>query len=185
MKNPDRIKRLFIHDLLGYVAMWATRQSPYHAPDGLTDVLAEFKRRIEASREDFLAPTKALLGRSVFDYPDTLPATKAFLLPLLQQHLLTLPQVQKWNERKNGNQSPYGFCSRYDKPEPDNDFIDLDALAGNIVRSCIEHEEAAWRKNREDFRWTWRRVVAHIRCRWQYVWSKPRSPVAAEGVQPR
>lgn len=53
---------------------------------------------------------------------------------MIEQYLLTIAQVRQWNERKNGNKSPFGFTSRYDGPtDPDDDFIDLDALRMNIV----------------------------------------------------
>lgn len=109
----------------GHIAMWAVRQSPYHCPEGLREVLLEFRARITRDGLNFDSNEMAQLSfRNV----------KA----LLNFHLLPIPKFQAWNKRKNGNPAPYGFCSRYGKPEPDNDFIDLDALTGNVARSVIE-----------------------------------------------
>lgn len=115
--------------MTGYLAMWATRQSPYHAPDGLTEVLREFYANALSRRmtEDWC----------IESWPCIL-ATRDNLKSVVEQCLFTIPQVILWNERKNGNKSPFGFISRYDKPHPDNDFIDLDALRMNIVRSCLD-----------------------------------------------
>jgi hypothetical protein len=125
--SEDQRPFIFTSDLLGYVAMWSTRQSPYLAPDGLTEVLSEFKKRADKrgfeTCQDF-----------VF-----VEATRENLLKILKEDLLTLPQVLAWNERKNGNKARFSFVSRYGKPHPDNDFIDLDALTGNIIRSCLAH----------------------------------------------
>lgn len=118
-----------VKSLCGHIAMWAVRQSPYTAPDGLTDVILEFKRRVEPSAQ-------SLSGWTYFETDEE--SGRKCLTDLLNLHLLTIPQVRQWNERKNGNQSPLGFVSRYDKPEPDNDFIDLDALTGNIVMSAMK-----------------------------------------------
>lgn len=114
--------------MTGYVAMWSTRQSPYHAPDGLTDVLRQFWENTFPKR--------------MAELPDSWPcilATPDNLKAIVEECLFSIPQVRLWNERKNGNQSPYQFISRYEGPrDPDNDFIDLDALRMNIVKSCLE-----------------------------------------------
>jgi len=43
-----------------------------------------------------------------------------------------------WNERKNGNKAEFQFITHYsiDK-NPDDDFIDLDALIRNVANSII------------------------------------------------
>jgi len=140
----DSIPFVSISTLTGYVAMWAVRQSPYHAPDGLTNVCAEFFRQAMDFR--------------LKDWPDDWPCIRCdhdTLSSCLKKCLLTQPQVLLWNERKNGNTSQFGFVSRYDKPNPDDDFIDLEALTGNIITSCVQEErrerveiERCMRKNR-------------------------------------
>jgi hypothetical protein len=136
---------VFESTLLGYIAFWATSQSPYHAPDGLTEVLKEVKARLDRER-------KAMPdSRYSFPHPDTVSCDRFKLSGLLDRHLFAQETVQTWNSRKNGNTSPFGFSSRYDKPSPDNDFIDLDALKGNIIRSCQDHCEREHREDRRAF----------------------------------
>lgn len=142
--------------LLGYIAMWATRQSPYHSPDGLPRVLADVQTGIAYQRH-----------RGIFEFPhtDTVSADRDSLNMLLRATLLQHPQVHQWNERKNGNESPYGFVSRYNKPNPDDDFIDLDALVGNIVRSCIKHDREAWEEHEASMRWSLGRAWRNLKLR--------------------
>jgi len=110
--------------------MWATRQSPYHAPDGLVEVLREFHNRALKYRMTD--------DGTIASWPCIL-ATRDNLRAVVEQCLLSQPQVLAWNERKNGNTAPFHFSSRYDGPrDPDDDFIDLDALRMNIVRSCLD-----------------------------------------------
>lgn len=120
--------------ITGYVALWASRQSPYHAPDGLVEVLREFHNRALAHR---------MTGEGKIDSWPCVLATRDNLRTIIEQCLLSQPQVLDWNERKNGNQAPFRFVSRYDGPrDPDNDFIDLDALLMNIVNSCLDEARA-------------------------------------------
>jgi hypothetical protein len=119
-----------VDTLSGYVALWASRQSPYHAPDGLVEVLREFHNRTLAHR---------MTGEEAIDSWPCVLATGDNLRTIVEQCLLSQPQVLLWNERKNGNRSPFQFVSRYDGPRnPDDDFIDLDALRINIVSSCLD-----------------------------------------------
>lgn len=107
-------------DILGGLAKWAVRQSPYHRPDNLEIVL------------DKLHEVLPQIGGSMF-YEKTYGEIKIFL----SDHLLKIPELTAWNERKNGNQCPFGFSSRYDHPIPDNDFIALDALIRNIANDIL------------------------------------------------
>ncbi len=116
-----------VDSLCGYVAMWASHQSPYHAPDGLVEVLRDFHAHACDYRMEGL--------------PESWPCIQAdseTLNRVLKDCLFSQHTVAKWNERKNGRDG-HGFVSRYDGPRnPDDDFIDLDALRMNIVRSAIE-----------------------------------------------
>ena len=47
-----------------------------------------------------------------------------------------IPSIAIWNQPKSGHGSAFVFSSRYDQPNPDDDFIDLDALGNNIARSA-------------------------------------------------
>lgn len=106
---------LFNHEVAGMLAMWAIRQSPYDCPDNLETVVKRFTEL----------------------WPDEVAGMKRWhsqeeLHSKLKEVCEQIPEFLAWNERKNGNQSPFGFSSRYDKPSADDDFIDLDALWRNV-----------------------------------------------------
>lgn len=108
--------------LLGAVAEWAVKQSPYHRPDNLEVVLDKLHEQ-----------TKDLWKSADLGFID-FPTSKE-LLKFVHDNLIQIPEYLAWNERKNGNKAPYGFTSLFDTPHPDNDFIDLDALERNVVTS--------------------------------------------------
>ena len=90
-------------------------------------------------------------SQSPYDTPDTTPAIKAFadyvesfmgelvkqfsyeeVSSLITEDILeSMPDIAILNERKNGREG-MGFSSRYGQPTPDDDFIDLGALARNV-----------------------------------------------------
>lgn len=110
--------------LCGHIAMWAVRQSPYSCPDDLEKVISTFHDNVHNS----------------FDVNEMGFFTGKELEDFIRYHLGLLPEFVKWNERKNGNQAPIQFVSQYDsKCDPDDDFIDLDALIRN-VRVSIQKE---------------------------------------------
>jgi hypothetical protein len=122
-----------IKKLRGYVAQWAVQQSPYATgPEGLDKVLAEVTKRFHAS---------PLLERLAPPYHHTpfvqLQPRRSVLHPWLGALLLDIPEVAAWNVRKNGREG-MGFTDEFSGPgDPDDDFIDLDALVQNIASSLI------------------------------------------------
>ena len=61
--------------------------------------------------------------------------TMSELRDFLNREFFSMGQVMAWNQRKNGREG-HQFVSRYDGPRnPDDDFIDLDAMIRNVVRS--------------------------------------------------
>jgi hypothetical protein len=109
-------------NILSEVAHWAVAQSPYHRPDNLEIVLDKLNILLGEWKEN--------LGYREMTYPDI----KEYLKDLLYQ----IPEFMLWNERKNGNKSAFQFVIRYSKDiDPDNDFIDLDALIRNVSNSII------------------------------------------------
>lgn len=105
-------------NILGEIAHWAVCQSPYHRPDNLETVLDKFNEII------------ALIP----DYPSMSYSQIGELLEELKE----IPEFMAWNERKNGNQAEYKFLDRYSgKGNPDDDFIDLDALIRNVANSIV------------------------------------------------
>jgi len=99
--------------ILGAFAKWAVIQSPYTTPDNLEEAI--HKLSLHFPEEMFETSYRELIKK---------------LDPLME----LIPEIAAWNERKNGNQAPLGFASRYGGPAPDDDFIDLGALARNVAQ---------------------------------------------------
>jgi hypothetical protein len=99
--------------VIGELANWAVRQSPYVVPAGLEHALREFRLAFSAE-EYFETDCKTLFGkiRLAFD---------------------VCPSVLDWNNAKIGE----GAGRR----QADYDFIDLDALARNIAHSITLSEK--------------------------------------------
>lgn len=116
-------------ELVGQVAHWAVRQSPYAVPVGLEAALAAFAKAIDP--EFIICRSSDNTGWRYF-------SGQREIEDFLRRTLFPIPEVAAWNERRNGRQG-MGFSSRYDSPAPDDDFVDLDALAMNVGR-CIEQE---------------------------------------------
>lgn len=116
--------------LRGVIARWAVQQSPYETgPDDLGIVLAEITRRFNAH-----PGTKMCMGSRYLELAPSYPELYAFVEPLLDG----IPQVQKWNERKNGRDG-HGFVTAFDgdKGNPDDDFIDICAIVQNVARDLL------------------------------------------------
>lgn len=124
--NENGIEKQFLVSkryILSEVAKWAVFQSPYHRPDNLEIVLDKLN-------EGFGKWGNDNLGFEKFTYKN--------LKNFLDRELKKIPEFLLWNERKNGNQSQYKFTDRYSKDDnPDDDFIDLDALIRNVANSII------------------------------------------------
>jgi hypothetical protein len=120
-----------IKTLRGYIARWAVQQSPYaHGPEGLDTVLSVVTDRFKSSGD-----LESMYGTSYL----RLTATRDVVQSYLRGLLFDIPQVQAWNERKNKREG-YGVVTVYDgedERDPDDDFIDLDALVQNIATSLL------------------------------------------------
>lgn len=106
--------------LIGEIANFATRQSPYLYPDNLIAALDQIDQKLT----------------EIFEHNEWLEfESYKGLYRFLMDNISELPEIVKWNQRKNGNTSSVGFSSMYDKPHPDDDFIDLSALFMNVART--------------------------------------------------
>lgn len=108
--------------LAGIFAMYAVRQSPYLVPDNLAEAVVDFMAGFDCE--------KPVLS---WRYP--LEFSQAVHESIFKSNV-----ILKWNERKNGREG-MGFSSRFDKPHPDDDFIDLDALVMNICRDVFADQD--------------------------------------------
>lgn len=101
---------------LAAFAYWVVAQSPYDAPD-ITLALRAFQKFVAGSVPDG-APVK-------FTYEQM----KEFINEKVFE---SIPEIEQLNHPKIDTGAKYMFCSRYDSPKPDYDFIDLGALARNV-----------------------------------------------------
>lgn len=114
--NPDVKFWVCRKNFIGSLAKWAVMQSPYSYPENLETVLLKFS--------DHIAPYFDNLDMKLFSVFEVEEFVKG--------NLITIPEFLNWNERKNGREG-MGFVSRFDGARnPDDDFIDLDALYRNI-----------------------------------------------------
>jgi len=111
----DRKKRVVSKfTIIGHLAMWAVRQSPYGYPKNLKKGLREF--------EDNYTPP---------DYQEmTIKQLQVFIAEAIEKS----PTIKSWNNPKKGKHTMV-FTSRYNSIKPDYDFIDLSALGRNIKHS--------------------------------------------------
>jgi hypothetical protein len=122
---------LTIKSLRGHIARWAVQQSPYASgPSDLGVVLDEVTRRFNVLAAEEMMQTKFI--RLSFNAG----AVDAWL----QKLLFDIPQVNGWNERRNGRQGWGAVSMHWPMPEPDDDFIDLHALTRNIAFSLLAEE---------------------------------------------
>lgn len=141
---------VFESQLLATIAYWATSQSPYNAPEGLVEVLECTKEKIRMMRS---IPSMSHL----FPMPEAVTAERVDLQWLLNYSLGACPQFAAWNRSKKGNHT-IQFVSAFSRPDRDYDFIDLDALMHNILRSCAAID-ALSREYYSRSPWSWRRWI--------------------------
>ena len=110
--------------LAGMFASWAVQQSPYDAPEGLDKAIRDFRSAWPSDEE--LRPI--------------MPAQYWNSYGELYEALYTLfcetESIRAWNEPKSKHGASIVFSSRYGGPSPDDDFIDLGALANNVAREA-------------------------------------------------
>lgn len=116
---------VFARELAAHVGMWAVRQSPYPVPENLETVLRKFQEVLKTTG-GFDVAVHCKGGMRRFQ-------TRRELIKFLNEHLKPIPEFAGWNERKN-KRDGHGFVSALDgERDPDDDFIDLDALIGNVA----------------------------------------------------
>lgn len=142
-KRPPRSKpKLFLttaKTVAGHLAMWAVRQSPYAYPDRLDKVVARLLRQLSEHAKRAPRANSLMKGTGMFR------TDRRSLEKLVMGALRPMREFQRWNERKSGSREPFNSFSRFDDPtsrDPDNEFIDLDALVRNVALSVAAEEEA-------------------------------------------
>jgi len=111
----DKKKRcVSAHSVLGHLAMWACRQSPYGYPKNLEKGLKEFE-------ENYQPPEYQMMY---------IKQLGIFITDAINKS----NTIKSWNNPKKGKHTMV-FTSRYTSVKPDYDFIDLVALAKNTKHS--------------------------------------------------
>lgn len=113
-------------DLLGALAEWAARQSPYDYPEDLCAALDEMRT---ASDKWFDLEIKDFpLARVVCDN----------LVEQIRGAIESCPTILAWNVPKDRNEVRHR--ARTGGAHPDDDFVDLDALTRNMAHALILHD---------------------------------------------
>ena len=109
----------FKGDLTSFLAKCLVSQSPYTVPDNLSICLEKFDIQLDSTFS--------------FDSVGMVHLDLSTLTNTINELLENVPEIVVLNARKNGRDG-MGYSDRYSaKPDPDDDFIDLMAVAQNIT----------------------------------------------------
>lgn len=121
-KKNSRFNRkvwAFKSDLTSFLAQCLVSQSPYTVPDNLSICLEKFDTQLDSTFS--------------FDSAGMVQLDLSTLTTTINELLENVPEIVALNERKNGRKG-MGYTDRYyPELEPDDDFIDLMAVAQNIT----------------------------------------------------
>jgi len=106
--------------VIGAFAQAAVRQSPYICPVFIASGIRQFNAGLICD--------------------DCFETNCQELRDLVREIIEKCPIVQGWNKPKKGKQTVV-FVSRHEQPQPDYDFIDLNAMARNIAHSVTLEEK--------------------------------------------
>lgn len=107
-------------DFTGSLAKWLVKQSPYVVPDNLSGCIIFFEGRLDELAE--------------FDTVGFAEVDLIDLNPKIEKILEDIPMIMALNEKKKD--------APIDASDPDTDFIDIGAVAGNIVCDFAERADA-------------------------------------------
>jgi hypothetical protein len=121
----------FPSDVSAAFAKWAVKQSPFCTPQNLTNAIEYVQEHAETwvEREDFQAPQIRLVRLNCREVHKR-----------LEEFFERTPVIEAWNHPKSGKeQAFYGGDRQGNYQSPDDDIIDLGALARNVA-----HDLALW-----------------------------------------
>jgi len=122
-KRFDRMVWVFRDDFTSALAKCLVSQSPYPVPDNLERILTDFYNRVPYD----------------FDENGMAKVSLKTMTCCINEVLEKMPDVMALNERKNGNKR-IGISCRFS--DPDDDFIDIMAVAQNMTCVFAEREDA-------------------------------------------
>lgn len=106
------------------LACWAVSQHPYHRPPKLFEACDAFVDFI-GRRHHWSMGVARVHSRTI----------RRIISEFCRSNQFTVP----WNKPRKGRHTVL-FVTRKVRPKPEYDFIDLDALAGNICRQILKEE---------------------------------------------
>jgi len=131
MSHP-RFKRnvwIFRSDLVGSLAKWLAIQSPYPVPDNLSTCLSGFHDKLETFEK--------------WDGNGMAEVDLSTLTERVYPVLESIPEVMALNEKKSGRPGHVFVSRHHDGPgDPDDDFIDIMAVAQNIACDFADSADA-------------------------------------------
>lgn len=124
--NPLKPRWIYRHEneLMRALAGWAVSQHPYHKPPGLFTACWDFVHTLANTHRSSMRVIRLHTGT---------------IRKHVSEFCRTNPIVRRWNKPKKGRHTMV-FTSCYNEVNPEFDFIDLDALAGNIVRQLLRED---------------------------------------------
>lgn len=124
-----------VNDIMGEIAKYAILQSPYLFPKDLEKALVEFERAITSLLEKKEIPDTPG-QRRYYQLDDRWDLEEVIMVAIGK-----CPLIVAWNEPKKGKEREFMFVSMHDgKRDPDYDFIDLHALAGNVANALYHYQ---------------------------------------------
>ena len=119
-----------LNDLMQYTAKYLVAQSPYPVPTRFEVALHDL---VEVYTDVFEFNEKINYGYVRFEAINT--------ENVLDRVFEKVPSVARYNEPESGHDCKTIFTSRYFSPKADDDFIDLSALARNIVNGIMKENK--------------------------------------------
>ena len=123
-KHADDQVYVTISGIAGKLAEFAVVQSPYRMPEGLTEAVKALTNRLLAS--DLFEQ----MPGSRTHWAEMSYRTLAFIIN--EESLMAIPEIAAWNESRDHRRT-YGAVEY----NPHQDFIDVSALARNVVFGVI------------------------------------------------
>lgn len=142
--NLHEQKKLLISlsDILGQLSRFVIQQSPYHSAEHVDSALGKlYASAVYGTEESVDMADWTSFGNDeiVLRYFSSYNEIVNWLNFVLRN----TPETIAWNTPRNNHDSKMVFSSRYDSPDPDDDFIDIDALFRNTAL-------AVWRDAERD-----------------------------------
>lgn len=125
ISSSSKKRWFFIKDITGIAAKWAIQQSPYIMPHNLEDAICD----LTIALEEIWKKEESTAGMLEFNYYQ--------MYELIKKMIYSISSITKWNEPRIKHNKQHVFVTRYSNIEPDDDFIDLDALCRNVTNDLF------------------------------------------------